>query len=284
MSKALLKLSVFFVLLLFNTISKADSFFLPISSTYCTPKQSDTEDSDVYLKAYDKTAYLAVKSSQYIKEKILNFDDYNASIFIYKVIDSAIKDVITSTTKDNDKEICLNFSAFIDGSKIDEILNNYNNKNIEKEDIKKLTKEINEMLPKSIYETKDSIPLIYIEDLEYYNKKTTKVYTRDISEELSFEPRILITENRELADYYIIPKLVKSAVDLIDDEKSRYSMSLVIEVHNLENATIIKEEKSRYIIISNNDNIQEIAHKMINKLIKDALNSLKEKISILLKE
>ncbi len=283
MSKTLLKLSVFCLLLSFDTIAKADSLFLPINASYCEVKQVNLDDYDIYLNAYDKVSYLAVKSSEYVKEKTAPFNGYDTSIFIYKVIDNAVKDIITSS-EENDKEFCLDFNAILDVSKLDELLSNYNNKKIKKEDIKKLSKEINESLPKSIYEANDSIPLLYIEDLEYYNKKTTKVYTNDISVELSFEPRILITENKELADYYIFPKLTKSAVDIIDKENSRYSMSLSIEVINLEGNTIIREEKNRYIIINNKENMQEIAHKMINKLIKEALVSIKEKISILLKE
>ena len=284
MSKTLLKLSVFCLLLIFNNNVKADSFFLPLSASSCIQKQNNLEDSDVYLKAYDNVAYLAVKTSKYINKKTKIIDNYDFSILAYKIIDKALHDIVTTTTKDDNNEICLNFDAILDIQKADEILNSYDNKKIKNEEIKEISKSITESMPKSIYEAKDSIPLIYIKDLEYYNKKTTNVYTYNISEELSFEPRILITENKELADYYILPKLVKSAVDTIDDKNSRYSMSLVLEVSNLKDEIIIREEKKRYIIISNNDDIQEIAHKMINKLIKEASSSIKEKISILLKE
>ncbi len=284
MSKTLFKLSVFCLLLVFNNNVKADSFFLPLSASSCMQKQNNLEDADIYLKAYDNVAYLAVKTSKYINKKTKIIDNYDFSILAYKIIDKALNDIVTTTIKDDNNEICLKFEAILDVQKADEILNNYDNKEIKNEEIKEISKSINESLPKSIYEAKDSIPLIYIKDLEYYNKKTTNVYTPNISEELSFEPRILITENKELADYYIFPKLVKSAVDVIDDKNSRYSMSLVLEVSNLEGEIIIREEKKRYIIISNNDDIQEIAHKMINKLIKEASSSIKEKISVLLKE
>ena len=112
MSKTLLKLSVFCLLLSFDTIAKADSLFLPINASYCEVKQVNLDDYDIYLKAYDKVSYLAVKSSEYVKEKTSPFNGYDTSIFIYKVIDNAVKDIITSS-EENDKEFCLDFNAIL---------------------------------------------------------------------------------------------------------------------------------------------------------------------------
>jgi hypothetical protein len=284
MLQSILKLSVVCILLTFSAISKADSFFLPIASKVCViDKENDNiKLEDIILKVQDKASFIAVKNSDYIKNKLKDIDDYDLSVIPYKIADTLLKDIVVNSSQ-IDNRICLDYKALLDIKKADELLKEVENKKLNNIKIKEIAQEVLQM-PKSIYEANDSIPLIYIEDLEYYNQKTTSKYTLDITEQLSFEPRILITENKELADYILIPKLAKSSVDIIDEKNSRYSMSIIIEVTNLDGKKVIKEEKNRYIIIDNAEDMQSLAHKMIVKLLKEALASVKERLNILFKE
>ena len=70
--------------------------------------------------------------------------------------------------------------------------------------------------------------------------QTSKDYKTTILEELSFVPRVLVTDTKELADYIIAPKLTKSSIDVIDEKNSRYSMSVKIEIKNKENKIILE--------------------------------------------
>ena len=284
MLQSILKLSVVCMLLTFSAISKADSLFLPISSKVCViDKENDNiKLEDIILKVQDKASFIAVKNSNYIKNKLKDIDDYNLSVISYKIADTLLKDIVVNPSQ-IDNRICLDYKASLDTQKADKLFDDVKNKNLNNSKIKEIAQEVLQM-PKSIYEANDSIPLIYIEDMEYYNQKTTSKYTLDITEQLSFEPRILITENKELADYILTPRLVKSSVDIIDEKNSRYSMSIIIEVANLEGEKVIKEEKNRYIIIDNTEDMQSLAHKMIAKLLKEALSSVKERVNNLFKE
>ena len=258
MLQSLLKLSVVCMLLTYSAISKADSFFLPISSKVCViDKENDNiKLEDIILKVQDKASFIAVKNSNYIKNKLKDIDDYNLSVVSYKIADTSLKDIVAIPSQ-IDNRVCLDYKASLDTQKADKLLNDVKNKNLNNSKIKEIAQEVLQM-PKSIYEANDSIPLIYIEDMEYYNQKTTSKYTLDITEQLSFEPRILITENKELADYILTPRLVKSSVDIIDEKNSRYSMSIIIEVANLEGEKVIREEKNRYIIIDNTEDMQSL--------------------------
>ena len=123
--------------------------------------------------------------------------------------------------------------------------------------------------------------MIYIDDLEFYNNTKTQKYKDYIKEQLIFEPSILITEKKDLADFYLNPKVVKSSIDKIDEKNSKFSMAVELKINNSENKEILKETKKRYIIIDNSLKNQEIAHKMLIKLLNEALSSLKDKINLL---
>lgn len=55
---------------------------------------------------------------------------------------------------------------------------------------------------------------------------------------------------------------------------------------NCEKATgslVDSEEQNRYIIVNNNENMQETAQKLLTKLLEDALTALSGKLNSLLK-
>ena len=122
------------------------------------------------------------------------------------------------------------------------------------------------------------IRLIYIDSLEYYNHKTTDVYTPKIAEQLSLEPKLIVTEDKSLADYFLKPKLVQSKIEPINSENSRYSMSVVVELWAKGGVLIKKEEQNRYIIIEQSQNPQKIAQKLLNKLLEEAITNFILKI------
>lgn len=134
-----------------------------------------------------------------------------------------------------------------------------------------------------MYETDSTIPLLYVDDIEYYNGSASSAFTGKITERLAFEPRILVTETRELADYFLKPRLLLSKIEPVNAENSRYSMSVVVELRKSDGSLVDSEEQNRYIIVNNNENMQETAQKLLTKLLEDALTALSGKLNSLLK-
>lgn len=134
-----------------------------------------------------------------------------------------------------------------------------------------------------MYETDSTIPLLYVDDIEYYNGSASSAFTGKITEKLAFEPRILVTETRELADYFLKPRLLLSKIEPVNAENSRYSMSVVVELRKSDDSLVDSEEQNRYIIVNNNENMQETAQKLLTKLLEDALTALSGKLNSLLK-
>ena len=125
----------------------------------------------------------------------------------------------------------------------------------------------------SVYQ-EQIIPLVFIKDLEYYNNAKTAAFTQRITDKLSLEPQIIITDNQSLADYYIVPKLIQSKMAPLNQDNSRYSMSVKVELWSKGGVLMDSASQNRYIVIKNTENIQEIAKKLLIKLLDEALTEL----------
>lgn len=283
MIKTLAKLSVGVVLINCVSTALADSFFMPVKSSVCQNVIPEKSRSDIRFNAYDKAAFIAVKKSEYMQKKAAGLNDHNYDVLSYKLADSALNDVSVITTRDDAEKICLELSGYLNTKKADAVLKEENTKETAPGNIQKIAREVNTLLPMSAEENDTAIPLLYIKNVEFYNHTTTAAYTEKLAQKLSFEPRVLVTENEELADYFIVPKLLQAKMEKIDEDNSRFSMSAVVELQKTGGIVVDSEQQNRYIIISKKEDTQEIAQKLMVKLLEDALDALSGKLNTLLK-
>jgi hypothetical protein len=122
------------------------------------------------------------------------------------------------------------------------------------------------------------IPLVYIKELEFYNHKKTSAYTKRIADKLSLEPKIIITDNESMADFYIIPHLLQSKMEPMNQSVFRYNMSVKVEFWSKGGILIAGATQNRYIVIEDKENAQNIAKKLLIKLLDDSLEDLLYKI------
>lgn len=260
----------------------ADSLFLPVKGNACADITSDKTRASIRYGAYDRAAMAAVKASDYMQKHGADLDDYNYNLTAYRLVDKALRDITVITIRDDNEKICLEISGKLDKTRADEIMQ-IKAKPLDSSVVKDIADSVNSTLPKSMYETDETIPLLYIDNLRYYNGTDTASFTPGLTERLAFEPRVLVTETKELADYLLIPKLLLSQVEPVDGKNSRYSMSVVVEVRKNTGELVDSEQQNRYIIVENTQNMQEVAHKLLQKLLEDAVNALSGKLNRLLK-
>lgn len=130
----------------------------------------------------------------------------------------------------------------------------------------------------SIISQDQILPLIYIKNIEYYNQTQSAAYTPYITEYLALEPSIIITEDESLADYELIPKLLQSQTEPLNDENIRYNISVSVELWAKGGVQVAFAKQNRYIVIEKKQNLQQIAQQLLKKLLRDALDSLIRKI------
>ncbi len=284
MKSLLTKLSVLVILINLIGLARADSFFVEVSGTACSKINEEQTRSEIRYKAYDKAVLMAVKKCPEVKAIAQDMDDHTYNILAYRIADKALNDITVITVQDDNEKICLEISGKLAKEKIAEIASLEKLPSFKEERVAQIAEKINTVLPKSIYETDGTRPLLYIKEIEYYNGKTSSDFTAKIAERLSFEPQVLVTESQELADYFLIPKLILSKIEPINETNSRYSMSVMIELRKNDGTLVDSETQNRYIIISKEQDTQEIAHKLIEKLLEDGINALSGKLNNLLKE
>ncbi len=268
----IIKLSVFCMYLFNSSYIKADSFFEPVNSTVCEEKKAGISQVDIRFDAYDKATLQAIKNNQYVKNKAQNIDDHQYNIIAYKISDTVLSDVNIKTIQDDDEKVCVELFGIIEKQKIDEIFDATVREPAKS--VEEIAQNIKEKMPNSII-----TPLIYIKDIVYYNNTKSSIYTPKIAELVSLEPNILVSDNLELSDYILQPRMLMSKIEKIDDKNSRFSMSVAIDIKTQEGNTITSKQKNRYIIIDNSDNKQEIASKLLLKLIKECLKELSPTIN-----
>ncbi|MBQ2884794.1 MAG: hypothetical protein IJE43_13620 [Alphaproteobacteria bacterium] len=267
MVQKILKLSVP-ILCLFNTLhARADSFFMPVKSTVCEEITPDTNRSDIRYSVYDKAILQAIKNNEYIKEKSQNLDDHQYNIISYKIADTVLTDVDIKTLQDDETKVCVELFGIVNKNDIDAIFD----KSIKEKTktVEEIAQDIKENMPSSTITS-----LVYINDVLYYNNTKSGVYTQKIAEYMSLEPNILVSDSLELADYIIQPRMTLSKIEKIDDKNSRFSMSVVVEVQTKDEKILHSKQKNRYIIIDNTENKQDVAGKLLLKLIKECLKEL----------
>lgn len=282
MLKNLAKLSVFALLINFIGGAKADSLFVSVRGEGCSNISAEHTRAEIRYDAYDKAAVAAVKSAPYFQTSSEVSDEYRLNMLAYQLADKILSDVAVITVRENEREICLEVSGKLDKEKTEEMLAG---KDIRKAptDIGAIAQKVNTVLPKSMYETDKALPLIYIKKMEYYNGTVTDDFTPVITDKLAFEPRILITENEELADYFIFPKLLLSKIEPLNQEEQKYSMSVAVEIYRQDGTLITSTRQNRYIIISNKENVGQTARKLLIKLLEDGVDELSDKLKALLK-
>ena len=272
MLQKILKLSVFCICLFFISYAKADSFFEPVKSTVCEEISPDANRADARYSIYDKATLLAIKNNQYVKNKAQHLDDHQYNVIAYKISDTILTDVDIKTIQDDESKVCIELFGIINKEEVDKIFD-ISIKEPTKS-VVEIAQDIKENMPNSTV-----TPLVYINDVQYYNNTKTSAYTKKIAEFVSLEPNVLVSDNVELSDYVIQPKMILSKIEKIDNKNSRYSMSVVIELQDLDGNIVKSSQKNRYIIIDNNENKQEVASKLLLKLIKECLKELSPSVN-----
>lgn len=122
------------------------------------------------------------------------------------------------------------------------------------------------------------IPLIYIKNIEYYNQTQSEAFTPLITEYLSLEPSIIVTDDESVADYNLIPKLVQSKIEPLNENNFRYSISVSAELWSQGGIKVASVTKDRYVIVKKTQDVQLVAKQLLKKLLQEAVNTLILKI------
>lgn len=119
---------------------------------------------------------------------------------------------------------------------------------------------------------------IYIAPTKFYNNTESNQHSKVIEDELKNNVYLYVTSDKKAADYIIYPNVLRVKVDAINEETNRLQMVTMVEIEDLSDNSKVKEYQNRFTLFTNDDNEQEIAKDLMEKLIIKATSQIMPKI------
>lgn len=254
---------------------------LEIYGNACETVIRGESKSSTRVRATDKAVFLGVKRQDSLShaKQILNEHDLN--VMIYRLVDEYVEDLKVATIEENDAKVCVEVKGWLSFGAISEV---------EKEFITD-SSPVNEATPEAVVEVArevkeniflapqnpESLALLHIKTLEYYNGGKSDKYTQILKEQFADNPYFYLTDDAEIADYVITPKVLKAKVDKLDAGHKRLQMVVVLEINGLKEEAV-NEYQNRFVLFGAEENEQETASRLLEKLLSNAGEGVLRKI------
>lgn len=273
-------LIVLFVLLNARTVLADDKYF-DISADACETIMNGESKSSTRLRASDKATFMAVKKLDQLKAIDENLSDHDFNVLVYRFVDEYIEDLSVSTTADEENKVCVSVNGKISADNVNSVKaefekNKKEPQTDEVQEIQKIVEDVNNDL-RVKPENPESLALVHVKQLEYFNGSKSVKYANLLKKHLDNNPYFYLTDDAEIADYIITPKVLKVAVDALDAGNNRLHMALVLEIAGIEKE-IVSEYQNRFVLFGAEEDKQQIASRLISKLIEQAGDGLIRKI------
>ncbi|HCU59034.1 MAG TPA: hypothetical protein DIC64_03540 [Alphaproteobacteria bacterium] len=256
---------------------------LEIQANACEKMLEGESPSSARIRAVDKAVFLGLKSLPELKEDKKLLNDHDLNVMIYRLVDDFVEDLNSKVTKSDDERVCVQISGYINPKNIElvrkEFASKYDETNFVSEDeVAEIVSSVDADLtlkPKKI----ENVALLYVAPLEYYNGASSVKHASFLKDKMDNNPYYYLTEDKDLADYVVLPKLLKAKVDALDDAHKRLQMVVAVEISGLEdNPSVVSQ--NRFLLFSKGDNEQEIAAKLLKKLLEACAMEAMRKIEI----
>ena len=273
-------LVIFFVFVSINeTLANTDN--VEIYADACEKIIEGESKSSARLRASDKATFIAVKKIKQIDELKDKLSDHDLNVMIYRFVDEYVEDLSVQTIQDEGNKICVEVKGRLNLSQLNNIKAEFikpqnNDKENTSQEIKEIVEEVKQEI-KIRPENPENLALVCVKKLEYFNCSTSLKYANILKKHIDGNPYFYLTEDSEIADYVITPKVLKAKVDSLDASNKRLHMALVLEIEGME-TEIVSEYQNRFVLFGAEENEQKIASRLIGKLMEQAGDGVVRKI------
>lgn len=272
-----------FVLLLSANVSlaSAQDEYVRISADACERVMNGESKSSTRLRASDKATFVAVKKIEQFKDNDKKLSDHDFNVMIYRLVDEYVEELSVKTLEDNEENVCVEVSGKILSANITSVMAEFSKQEqvslqVQKEEVEQIVQEVQKEVNIKPANP-ENLSLVHIKQLEYFNGSKSAKYANVLKKHIDGNPYFYLTEDAEIADYVIIPKVLKAKVDALDASNKRLHMALVLEISGLEKE-IVSEYQNRFVLFGAEENEQNIASRLISKLIEQAGDGAVRKI------
>lgn len=298
--------------------SSLDDDVIPIYGNACEKIKGDEAKSTARVRVTDKASFLAVSSVLSVMEYKNELNEHDFNVMVYSLVDNSVEDMAVRTTKQDNENICVEVTGYINK---DSIVSAFDNAAVKepadktaKESMTEIVNEVNKSYSDSEIDGKhkpgvipptdeatlekykapvqetapqpkqiaiaadDKRGLVYVAPTEFFNNTQSEKHAKILKQLFSKNDYFYITNQKDLADYIVKSKVLRAKVDPINSSTNRLQMVISVEVEFVENKTSATEHQNRFVLFSSEESEQEAAFKLMKKLFEKAGETIKRKI------
>lgn len=259
----------------------AETQALSIYGNACEKVIEGESKASTRVRAADKAVFLGVKKLPELARVKSILNEHDVNVLVYRLVDEYIEDLSSSTVSSDAGKVCVEINGYLPPEAIEKVQTEFI----------KAEKPLKEAAPEVVAEVAsevkrevdikpvnpESLALVYIGPLEYYNGAKSNKYSKMLQEQFAGNQYFYLTEDAEIADYVITPKVLKAKVDNLDAAHKRLQMVVSLEIIGLKNETV-NEYQNRFVLFGAEENEQQTAARLLNKLIETAGANVLRKI------
>lgn len=259
----------------------AETQALPIYGNACEKVIEGESKASTRVRAADKAVFLGVKKLPELARAKSILNEHDVNVLVYRLVDEYVEDLSSSTMHSDAGKVCVEINGYLAPTAIEQVQNEFI---VAEKPLKEVTPEVvaevasevkNEIAVKPT--NPESLALVHINPLEYYNGAKSSKYAQMLQEQFADNQYFYLTDDTEIADYTITPKVLKAKVDNLDAAHKRLQMVVSLDVTGLKNE-VVNEYQNRFVLFGAEEDEQQTAARLLNKLIETAGANVLRKI------
>jgi hypothetical protein len=266
-----------------NAAMSADNAVIneAVTADACDERSADDDKQTAENRAVDKAGLAAVKLSGIIQKHYPDLSANALDIISYRIIDEYMSDSRHEVTLADGNRVCVNLHADVvmTGEQLEALVQEYRDSDAPEEQIEEVAKQVNEetaFKPRKLAEKR----LLYIRKMVFWNGEETNHYQDLLTGLFSHSEYFFVTNDAKLADYEVVPRLLKAEVDEIDTEHHKMQMQVELDVFSDKVDDFLPEnvKQTHFILFAADKDEQEIADDLLRKLLAKAAEEAGSKI------
>ena len=252
-----------------------------VSADACDERRSGDDTKTAENRAVDRASLAAVKLSAVIQKRYPGLSTNALDLISYRIIDEYMVNAKHTVTLEDAGRVCVKLQAAVEMTTDDlaQLIAEYRDSDMAAAQVVEVAEKVNEQAmfkPSDLTEKK----LLFVRPMNFWNGEDTDHYRDLLVGLFSHSEYFYVTDDAQLADYLVTPRLLKAEVDEIDSTNHKMQMQVELDVvsRTMDDFTPLTARQTHFILFAADSDEQEIADNLLRKLLTRAAEEAGAKI------
>ena len=265
--------SLFFVL---HAVKAQEPVYLHTKSYACEEIKAEEGKSAARAKVADKAGFAAAEQLNLVQQYRNNFNEHDFNVMVYELVDGVLEGVSIQTISEDEKQICVEINAMVQEKNLREEISKHLKERGEKAPTDIVVEALEDVIAtKEKFENTEfaskpmaveDCPLVFVAPTVFYNGANSENHSKLLRHYLADNEKFYLTNEQEIADFIIYPKVKKAMMDESRDGIKRLQMQIQFMLVSSDGEMVAKDEQSRAIICDENKTEQQNAQELLKKM------------------